>query len=399
MKIESLILAALLCFTISSCSRTKVEPVVPVTGIEVSPSSLEMELSEKKTLTAKISPSDATDKEISWSSSSTIVVSVSESGEVTANSPGTATITAVCGSVKGTCNITVRNPFIPVSSISIEPSSVRMPARRTKQLSAAVEPTDATDKTITWKSSNTDVATVENGTLKTLSEGTAVITASAGDINATCQVTVLAESPTATEAWYTSWLDKEIIPNIEKPFGTSEIVSNKYENGKGVIALSSAPEEVSDEAFKGLADLKTMSLPEGLKSIGKSAFENCSSISSIMLQDGLKSLGENSFYKCTSLKKADLPWTLKSIGKYAFGYCISMEEITIPESVTSIGDFAFFYCDALKRIILMSETPPELGFRAFDETQSCEIIVPTSSLEKYKKADRWISYASRIKSE
>ncbi|MBR1435584.1 MAG: leucine-rich repeat protein [Bacteroidales bacterium] len=398
MKTKAIVLFAV-CMTIFCCSKTKDDPVIPVTAVEVSPSTLEMDINEKKTLSVVITPSDATDKEISWSSSSSSIVSVSESGEVTAISPGIATVVVQCGAMKGVCSITVRDPFIPVSSITINPSSVRIPAGRKLDLSVAIEPSDATDKSVSWTSDNPSVATIENGTLTAVSEGTATISASSGEIKAICQVTVLAESPTATEAWYTSWTDKEITPNKEYPFGDSEIVSNKYENGKGVIALSSIPEELSEGAFMGVSELKTMSLPEGLKSIGKSAFENCFSLNSIILQEGLESIGDHSFYRCTSLKVAEFPLTLKTIGKYSFGYCLSLEEIVIPESVTSIDEFAFFNCDGLKRIVLKSETPPELGFRAFDETGSCEIIVPASAVDKYKKSERWVSYSSRIKAQ
>ena len=397
MKTKSIIFASVLCLAISSCSKTKVDPTVPVAQVEISPASMEMTIGEKKSLSAKISPSNATDTKVLWATSSSSVASVSDAGEVTANSSGTAIITASCGSVTGSCTITVLDPFIPVSSIAVEPSSIRIPVGRTFELSVTVDPDDATDKTVIWKSDNTDVATVEDGIITTIGEGFATVTAIAGEKQASCLLTVIEQSPSASEVWYTSWMEKVISPNKEKPFGSADIVSNTYEDGKGTIVLASVPKEVSDEAFRGAADLKSISLPDGIKSIGQRSFESCSSMNSIVLQEGLETICDYAFQRCTALKSIDLPWTLKSIGRYSFGYCLGIEEITIPEDVSSIGEFAFYSCKALKRIVLKGDTPPELGFRAFDETGDCDIVVPASAIEKYKKADRWSSYSSRIK--
>ena len=82
---------------------------------------------------------------------------------------------------------------VPVSGVSISATSLTIDLGKTGFLSAKVSPSNATDKTITWSSSNTSVATVSDGTVTAVAVGEATITASAGGKSATCLVTVKAD--------------------------------------------------------------------------------------------------------------------------------------------------------------------------------------------------------------
>lgn len=383
--------------TVISACKTKEDPVIYASGVEVSPSTAELEIGDDIVLSASVTPIDATDKTLVWSSSNSSVASVSKDGVVHANKAGSTIITAVSGSAEGSCTVTVKEQYIPVTSVTVEPSSIRIPAGRKHKLNVTIEPSNASEQS--WKSTsdNTGIVSVEDDMITAISVGHATVTVIVGDKKATCEVTVLQESPESNEVWYTSWVDKIINPSSGSPFGASTIVSNTYENGKGVIVLSSSPEEVSEESFKSSSALKSISLPESIKNVKKSAFNDCPSLKSVVLQEGVENIDSNAFRKCTSLSNIELPWTLKTLGNYSFGYCSDLDEITIPSSVSSIGEFAFYGCTSLKRIVMMSDTPPTLGFRAFDETGESDIFVPASALEKYKNAERWISYSTRIK--
>ena len=89
---------------------------------------------------------------------------------------------------------------VPVSSVSISATSLTIDLGKTGFLSAKVSPSNATDKTITWSSSNTSVATVSDGTVTAVAVGEATITASAGGKSATCLVTVKADGESAVKA-------------------------------------------------------------------------------------------------------------------------------------------------------------------------------------------------------
>ena len=171
---------------------------VPVTGIRINKTSLALTKDATYTLTAIITPSNATNKTVTWSSSNTAIATVSSSGKVTAKNAGTAVITARAGKVSATCNVTVTinngggdSGSVAVTSISLSHGSITGEVGYETTVYANVSPSNATDKTITWTSSNTAIATVSStGHVKIMGVGTATITARASNgVKATCNVT------------------------------------------------------------------------------------------------------------------------------------------------------------------------------------------------------------------
>ena len=162
---------------------------VAVTEVTLNQTSVTLTVGGTASLTATVSPSNATDKTVSWSSSNTSVATV-DNGKVTAVAVGSATITAKAGGKSATCSVTVNAKEVPVTGISLDPTSVSIQVGKTATLTATVTPSDATNATVTWSSSKESVATVSNGTVTAVAEGSATITAKAGDKTATCEVTV-----------------------------------------------------------------------------------------------------------------------------------------------------------------------------------------------------------------
>lgn len=134
-------------------------------------SSLSMYIGDAYTFTSKVSPSGT---KLTWKCSNTSVATVNESGKVTAVSNGSATITASFvyngETIKATCSVTVKKPTVKISS-----NSGSMYPGDTKSLTASVDPSGSS---VTWSSSNTNVATVSGGTITAKSGGSATITAS-----------------------------------------------------------------------------------------------------------------------------------------------------------------------------------------------------------------------------
>ena len=191
MKIRALFLLSLLLLLACACGESPLEPQdVPVASVSVTPQSLEMTVGGTASLKAAVSPSNATEKTISWKSSNSAVVTVSGNGELSAKSEGTATVTATAGGKSGAATITVIPSTVPVASVEVKPSLLDIFIGEEGQLTATVLPADATDKTVTWTSSDPSVATVAEGTVKGFKEGTATVTAAAGGKKATCLVTV-----------------------------------------------------------------------------------------------------------------------------------------------------------------------------------------------------------------
>ena len=188
--------------------------VIPVTGITIAGADTRsLQRGQTLQLTANITPSNATNQGITWTSSNTAVATVSANGNITTVSAGSAIITARTADGNRTATITIivntppqqgnnnEQPIvfepIAVTGITISGSATRnMTVGQTSQLTANITPSNATNQNITWTSSNTAVATVSaNGQVTTISAGTATITARSTDGNRTANVTITVTAP------------------------------------------------------------------------------------------------------------------------------------------------------------------------------------------------------------
>ena len=178
----------------ATCAVTVSKGVIAVTSVELNKTTLELVEGESATLVVTVKPSDATDKTVTWSTSDASIATV-ENGKVTAVKEGEATITAKAGEKEATCKVVVSKKVIPVSSVELNKASLALTEGDSETLVATVKPDDATDKTVTWTTSDASIATVENGKVTAVKAGEATITAKAGEKQATCQVTVEAPAP------------------------------------------------------------------------------------------------------------------------------------------------------------------------------------------------------------
>ena len=166
---------------------------VPVESVSLNKSSLTLVEGKTEKLTATVKPDNVLEKTVSWSSSNPDVASVSSSGLVSALAEGTSTITAACGGKSATCLVTVEPQVIHVTGVTLNQTSATLEAGKGLQLLATVLPEKATNKAITWSSSNLSVARVDEfGKVTTIGVGTATITVTTvdGGKTATCSLTV-----------------------------------------------------------------------------------------------------------------------------------------------------------------------------------------------------------------
>ena len=186
----------------ASCT---VKVIIPVRGIGLNKTSTTITKGNSETLTATITPSDATNKTVTWTTSNSSVATLSN-GKVTAVAAGTATITAKSNNGKtATCTVTVKNPTVAVTGISLNKTSASITKGNSLTLTATITPSDATNKTVIWTTSNSSVATVSNGKVTAVAAGTATITAKSNNgKTATCIVTVKSVS-TAFEWGKDNW--------------------------------------------------------------------------------------------------------------------------------------------------------------------------------------------------
>ena len=171
-------------------SITFVSEEIPAESLVLDPKELTLLKGASAQLSLNILPAGCTDV-VSWKSSDTAVVTVSDTGLVKAVGTGTATIKVVAGSQSASCKVTVGQP---VTSISLNKTSLTLEALDSYQLTATVNPSNAANRSVTWASSDGSVASVtQDGLVTALKKGTAVITVSAQDgsgVQKTCTVTV-----------------------------------------------------------------------------------------------------------------------------------------------------------------------------------------------------------------
>ncbi len=170
--------------------------VVSVDTVTISKDALELTVGDDETLTAEVSPEDATYSEVTWSSDKPAVATVDENGKVTAVASGDAVITAIADGKSDTCTVTVTNP---VTSISIDATAGILEGA-TKTLTVTSVPEDPDAYELVWTSSDDAVATVADGVVTGVKAGTADITATVKDtdISAVCKVTVTADTVAVT---------------------------------------------------------------------------------------------------------------------------------------------------------------------------------------------------------
>lgn len=174
--------------------------IINVQGVSVTPTTATLTaVGETVTLTPQITPSNASNKSVAYSSSNEGVATVSDTGVVTAVSNGTAviTVTTVDGNKTATCTVTVNIPstIVPVTGVSVSPTSKSLKVGETVQLVATVSPQNATNKSVTYVSSKPSVATVsETGLVTAKVAGTTTITVTTVDGNKTATSTITVTS-------------------------------------------------------------------------------------------------------------------------------------------------------------------------------------------------------------
>jgi uncharacterized protein YjdB len=174
--------------------------IVEVESLSLNETLVNLSEGESITLIVTIVPADAVVKTITWKSSDEDVATVT-GGVVQAISPGVAVITAESlNGKKVSCVVTVTNKNIEVESVEIDKKTLTLVVGASSTLTATVKPADATNKTVTWGSDHTEVATVdEQGKVTALAEGTTKITAQCGNYSAICDVTVTMQRIPATK--------------------------------------------------------------------------------------------------------------------------------------------------------------------------------------------------------
>ena len=220
--VVSALKAGIATITCTSVQNPTVNQIVTITVSDILPASIALSPSTTQTvnvgsslvITSTISPSNAANQKVTWSTSDATIAMVDETGKITGVKAGTVTITATSNAlstVKNSVTVIVSNVLI--STISVTPASTALVVGQTTQLTASVAPTNATLKTYKWSSSDISKLTVDaNGNIKAIATGTVTINATADDaggVKGTCIVTITPVMPISISAGNIALLTSE----------------------------------------------------------------------------------------------------------------------------------------------------------------------------------------------
>ncbi len=331
-------------------------------------------------------------------------------------------------------NATINYIFkgLAVTDVELNSTELTLNIDESETLVATVTPENATNKNVTWTSSDETVATVDGGVVTAVGEGVATITVTTEDdgFTATCLVTVkkpnkcgdnlfweLSDDGVLTISgsgsmygwtygqappWYSY---RDSIKSVKISEGATSIGSYAFQDCSSLTSVT-IPDSVTSigyAAFEECSSLTSVTIPDSVTSIGDCAFSDCRSLTSInvdvenkyyssdergvlfnkdktaliqypigntatsyIIPDGVTSIGYAAFSGCSSLTSVTIPDKVTRIGEWAFYGCSSLTSVTIGNGVTSIGDYAFYYCTSLTSVTI-PDSVTRIGSSAFCE--------------------------------
>jgi hypothetical protein len=257
---------------------------------------------------------------------------------------------------------------IAVTGVSLNRDTLSLNVGSSETLIEYFEPSYATNRGVSWSSSNNAVATVSDyGTVTAISVGTATITVTTDDggFTATCAVTVsIGDITPSNLAAYLATLSEN---TVSSPHNIALKASSENDFIQIRSALQGAPNKYVNLDLTGST----------VTSIRNWGFDNCPSLISIIIPNSVTSIGIAAFQSCENLVSANIPDSVTSIEGFAFNLCHNLTSITIGNGVTSIGEYAFNYCTSLASVILGNNVT-SIGLAAFHSTIITSITIPSS---------------------
>ncbi len=204
------------------------------------------------TLTATVLPDNATDRTVSWAVSPADVAEITTNGAtctVNIKAAGSALVTASAQECTASCTITATEKPVEVVSVTLSAETLDLTEEDTARLTATVLPENATDRTVTWTSSNPNTATVADGVVTAVGEGTARITAQAGNKTASCTVNVAAKKVYYSIAYRLTHVNTSstlVVVEKGKSYATALTAESGYKLGSASCTMGGAGIEVND---------------------------------------------------------------------------------------------------------------------------------------------------------
>lgn len=376
----------------ATCALTVNAKVVAVTGVRLDQTELSLYPEESVTLVATVEPDNATNKQVSWTSSNNAVAVVNGAGLVTAVAEGSAVITVTThdGSKTATCQVTVKKKIVHVTGVTIENWGLSLLVNETGQINYTVKPADATDKSVTFESSNPAVATVSStGLVKAVGTGEArvTVTTTDGGFTAFCNVKV-SEQVGLFEVDGIAYKlirnrDVEVTSHDPKYSGTVNVPATVTYQG-----VEYSVYKIGDRAFYECPELVSVNVGEGISYIDAWAFCFNPLLESIVLPASFNDFNTSNqvFTYDPKLEISVSPdnpnWFVKDHALYRkdgpnrLYLCWMPEKLTgtftVMEGTTSLNEFSLFHTSINK--IIIPKTVAGIGVRFFGSSKTPLVI-------------------------
>ncbi|MBU4439795.1 MAG: leucine-rich repeat protein [Acetobacterium sp.] len=324
-----------------------------VTGVSVNPTTATVNIGATTQLAATVAPTDATDKEVSWSSGNEAVATVDNTGKVTAKTIGTATITVTTTDVSKTADCAVTVTYNPVTKLELD--AVKVPFNGETPVTAITD--DQYTGTVSWKDGDsTPVATDEkfDGTKAYTATITLDAKPSYGFTGSPAFTVTGADTVTQTIDSDKKSTTITAVYNAKDQFRITNGVLTAYSGPGGVVTIPASVTAIGTSAFENCKNLTavTFTTPSTLQTIDDRAFEGCENLSTIEIPKNVETIGASAFYYCPKLATVTFAADslLKTIGDSAFKGCFILSTIAIPKNVTIIDKNAFDSCGTLTSV-------------------------------------------------
>lgn len=259
---------------------------------------------------------------------------------------------------------------IDAAGIVLDRSALTLAPEETVTLSATVYPENATDKSVTWTSSDESIATVANGVVTAVAEGETVITAATANnvYTVSCDVTVISsvvddgnvvvsgtcggEGDGTNLTWMLTSDGTLIISGtgVMADYSATDVAPwSSYTDSIKRVIMNEGVSTVGADTFRDCKNLVFVEIPDTVTSIGRNAFVSCSSLSAVDIPESVSSIGVAAFRNCLSLTNIEIPSKITLIEKEVFSYT-GLTNVSIPSGVAIIADHAFEGCHSLKSI-------------------------------------------------
>ena len=244
----------------ATCSVIVENVSVDCDTITLSETSITLTDKSQHDITATVTPENCT-YEVSWSSEDNDIVTIDNGGHMTAVANGTTNIIATCGSKSASCSVTVslEEANIPCTSIQLSSDTLTFTGSGSQTLTYTVTPENTTD-TITWSSDNESVATVNNGIVTAIGNGSCTITANCGNYSDTCSVEV---SGIVESEWDIEWNGETNLLPIGMNANENCMFTLNEETGKYEISTSANNTEanvsIDNSVGKGILEVEIYS--------------------------------------------------------------------------------------------------------------------------------------------